>query len=501
MEKWASPRDLACFDRRRVLVVGDVMIDEYVWGDVTRISPEAPVPVVSVEEESTTLGGAGNVVANLVALGAAVSVTGVVGEGNEGQKLIRMFQDQGVDAGGVLRDPGRITTRKTRVIAGSQHVVRIDRESSRPVTPAQAKDICSFVLDRVRDAEAVLLSDYGKGVVTPALAAKVVEICRKADRPVLVDPKGRDYSKYKGAFAITPNRKEASEAAGILLSREDALHQAGARLLTETQAGHVLITCGRDGMVLFTKNQTPERIPARARQVYDVSGAGDTVLAVLGLCVACGAPFADAARLANTAAGIVVGKVGTATVSRGEIEEALAGFPDPAAVKQKDLEELSRIAGELKRSGKKVVLTNGCFDLLHAGHVQLFAKSRQLGDVLVVAVDDDAGVRKLKGAPRPVLKEKERVRIISSLDSVDYVHVFPAGGLERLIRAIRPDVLAKGSNYRLEEVEGRELVEKLGGRVELAPVTEGLSSSGIIHAIRDGASKKNQSFAATREEE
>ncbi|MFP4476262.1 MAG: D-glycero-beta-D-manno-heptose-7-phosphate kinase [Desulfatibacillaceae bacterium] len=478
--------DFDLCEKSRIIVVGDLMIDEYVWGRVNRISPEAPVQVVSVEEESTTLGGAGNVVNNLVTLGARVGVAGVVGDDRGGERLTRMFRDLGVDADGIVMDPERITTRKTRVIAASQHVVRIDRESTRAVSPEQAKRICRFVMDRIRETDVVLISDYGKGVVSRALCAKLAEICGKAKKLLVTDPKGRDYARYRGVYALTPNRREASLASGVNIEDEASMDRAGKKLLDQTGAERLLLTCGKDGMVVYARDAEPDRIPAKARQVYDVSGAGDTVVAVLGIALSCGADFSTAARLANTAAGIVVGKVGTATVGRAELEEALTGFQDPAAVKQKTLEELAAIVEELRRQGKRIVLTNGCFDLLHAGHVQLFARSRALGDVLVVAVDDDDSVRRIKGAPRPVVMEKDRVRIISALDSVDYVNVFSTDALERLIRTVRPDVLTKGDNYTGDEVQGRAVVEKLGGRVELVPVMEGVSSAGIINTIRDG---------------
>lgn len=303
---------------------------------------------------------------------------------------------------------------------------------------------------------------------------------------MVADPKGTDFEKYAGVSVLTPNKKEAALASGIEIRDESLLLNAGNKLLESTGIENLLITCGKDGMVLFEPNKAPYKIKAEARQVYDVSGAGDTVVAVLGLALASGLSLENAASLANTAAGIVVGKVGTATVSREELAAAWNQCPDNSLIKNKSLAELSRIVRELKHSGKKIVLTNGCFDLLHTGHIMLFSESKQLGDVLIVAIDDDLSVRKLKGNDRPVIAAKERVRILSALDSVDYVIIFSSDELGHLIKTLQPDVLTKGSNYAPEEVSGYEIVEGLGGRVILFPVTDGLSSTGIINTIRKG---------------
>jgi len=478
--------DVSRFGRCRVLVLGDLMMDEYLWGEVDRISPEAPVQVVSVREESTTLGGAGNVVNNLATLGAQVSVLGVVGQGTDGDHVVRMLADRGVDADGVIRDPDRITTKKTRVIASSQHVLRIDRDAIRPISPEQAERLCGRVKEKISETDVVLVSDYGKGLLTRGLLLPVLEECRRRGTITIVDPKGLDFSKYRGAHTITPNKKEAAQASGVPVDDDASLDEAALKLLSVHGFDQVLVTCGKEGMVLFTQDFPPCRISAQARQVYDVSGAGDTVLAVLGLAVASGASFEQAARLANTAAGIVVGKVGTATVRKDELQAALAPVVDAACLKYKDFEDLALAVAELKKKGKRVVLTNGCFDLLHAGHIGLFEASRRLGDLLVVAVDDDDSVRSLKGPGRPVLRERERVRIISALDTVDYVTVFSGKDILRLIRLLKPDILTKGSDYTAEKVYGRELVEELGGRVELVPLFGGVSSSRIIDEIRNG---------------
>ncbi|MCF8078071.1 MAG: adenylyltransferase/cytidyltransferase family protein, partial [Desulfobacterales bacterium] len=304
--------------------------------------------------------------------------------------------------------------------------------------------------------------------------------------PVVADPKGVDFSRYAGATVLTPNKKEAGLAAGVRIIDDAAMESAAKRLIEGAAVENLLVTCGKEGMVLFEQGKKPFKIAAEARQVYEVSGAGDTVVAVLALALAAGATLRSASALANTAAGVVVGKIGTATVSRRELTAARDRTVDPTAAKAKSFEELPLLAQELRKKGKRIVLTNGCFDLLHAGHVMLFSASKQLGDVLIVATDDDDSVRSLKGPGRPVIQARERVRILSALDAVDYVVVFDSGRLEELLTVLRPDVLTKGSNYASEDVAGRELVEQFGGRVALIPITEEISATRIIDSIRNG---------------
>jgi D-beta-D-heptose 7-phosphate kinase/D-beta-D-heptose 1-phosphate adenosyltransferase len=477
--------DLSAFERCRLLVVGDLMLDEYVWGSVERISPEAPVPVISVTGEEATLGGAGNVAKNLAVLGAKVFVSGVVGPGVHGKTLREGLAAIGADVEAVVADPARPTTRKTRVIAERQQMLRIDRELTGAIAPRTLNALVERAAGRVADVDAVILSDYGKGVVTTELVAALAKAARQAGKPIIADPKGRDYSKYAGLSLITPNKKEAALAAGSEITDEASLFAAGQRLLDAVAVERLLVTCGKDGMVFFERGAAPLTIGTRARQVFDVSGAGDTVVAVLGLGLAAGMSYPEAIALANAAAGVVVGKVGTAAVTRSELAEAIAPVPAPSAAKRRSIEEIASVARDLRRKGRRIVLTNGCFDLLHVGHIQLFAASKQLGDALVVALDDDDSVRRLKGGGRPVIRAEERVRILSALDSVDYIVQFDTAELDRVIDAVRPDVLTKGSNYEGETVVGRAQVEKHGGRVALVPVTEGISSTRIIDSIKN----------------
>jgi D-beta-D-heptose 7-phosphate kinase/D-beta-D-heptose 1-phosphate adenosyltransferase len=476
--------DFSIFDKCRVMVIGDLMLDEYVWGSVERISPEAPVPVLSVTREEFTLGGAGNVAKNLAVLGAQVAVAGVVGKGPQGKKLRAELVQLGVDVSAVIAEPRRPTTRKTRVIAEHQQVLRIDREKAEEISAASTDALVQRTTERLDSADVLLISDYGKGVVTRQLVAALAEKAGQARKIAIADPTGMDYSKYAGLTLITPNKKQASLAAGIEIRDEPGLFAAGRRLLDTVAVEKILVTCGKDGMVFFERGSEPLKFGTRAQQVYDVSGAGDTVAAALSLGLAAGFPYPDAIHLANAAAGIVVGKVGTAAVTRAELLEALQPSLDPAAFKHKSIAEIEALARDLRRSGKRVVLTNGCFDLLHAGHIRLFAASKAQGDVLVVALDDDASVRALKGPGRPVIGAAERVRILSALDSVDYVVVFSTRELDKVIEAVRPEVLTKGSNYENNTVVGSDIVERFGGRVALIPMTEGLSSTRIIETIK-----------------
>jgi D-beta-D-heptose 7-phosphate kinase/D-beta-D-heptose 1-phosphate adenosyltransferase len=476
--------DISKFDHCHLMVVGDLMIDEYVWGEVDRISPEAPVQVVSVKNEEYTLGGSGNVVNNLVALGAKASVLGVTGTGRDRKLLLNRLDDLGVDAKGVIQERSRPTTKKTRVIADHQQVLRIDRETKKGIATSTFKSLMALAAKIIPSVDLILISDYGKGLVSPALIADLVKIAKQNNKITIADPKGLDFTKYSGVTLLTPNSKEAALASGVEISDEKDIAAAGKIIIEKFGIEKLLITCGKDGMVLFEPNQQPFKISTKARDVYDVSGAGDTVMAVLGLGMAVGLPLREAITLANTAAGIVVGKVGTATVSKRELSQALNQTSQDNTSKFKSLNEISQICRKLQRDRKRVILTNGCFDLLHVGHIRLFSASKQLGDVMIVAIDDDDSVKLLKGAGRPVIGVNERVRILSALDSVDYVVVFATSELDNVIRAIRPDVLTKGSDYESTEVLGREIVESYGGRIERISITEEISATQIINNIK-----------------
>jgi D-beta-D-heptose 7-phosphate kinase/D-beta-D-heptose 1-phosphate adenosyltransferase len=477
--------DTSKFETCHILVVGDLMIDEYLWGAVDRISPEAPVQVVSVDREELTLGGSGNVINNLVALGARVSAVGVTGTGPNGKCLMDELSRLGVGSEGIISEKNRPTTKKTRIIAAQQQVLRIDRETRDKLLKKTHNAIVKAAEKMISGVDVILISDYGKGLVSAELVSKLTGKARKHGKLTIVDPKGLDFSKYSGAHVITPNKKEASLAAGIEIIDDKSLFEAGRRLVKKTGVDKLLITCGKDGMVVFEAGRKPQKISTQARQVFDVSGAGDTVLAVLGLACAAELPFDQAVTLANIAAGIVVAKVGTATVSRKELADALQLASGDSPSKQISLKALSKLCSDLRKKGKRIVLTNGCFDVLHVGHVKLLSASKHLGDVLIVAIDDDASVRRLKGPQRPVINENERLRIISALDSVDHVILFSSGELNKVIEAARPDVLTKGNDYTVSRVQGRKIVERHGGRVELIPITENISSTQVINNIKN----------------
>jgi len=318
MKQWIDQ-----FKHCHILVIGDCMIDEYVWGKVDRISPEAPVPVVEVKRDNATLGGAGNVVNNLATLKASVSIVGTIGEGNNGKRLIEMFQSIGVDVNGLVEDSTRSTTIKTRIMASEQHVLRIDRETSHPISRLIADDIIQNVRKIIQDVNIVIVSDYGKGLLTPDVLQTIMQLASKHQKVVMVDPKGFNYEKYRGASLITPNRKEASQATNMTITDMPTLITAGKNIIDTIGLNRLLITCGKDGMVLFEPEQSPYHIETRAKQVFDVSGAGDTVVSVMGLALAAGANYFEAASLANFAAGIVVGKVGTATITQEELQGAI----------------------------------------------------------------------------------------------------------------------------------------------------------------------------------
>lgn len=467
----------------RCLVIGDLMLDEYLWGRAERISPEAPVQIVDVLREELRLGGAGNVVHNLAALGAQVSVCSVVGDDQNGRELLEQFTHQQIDIQSVFQDPDRRTSRKTRVIAANQQIVRIDRES-RDVLPAVVEQqLTDWIFAHAGEYNVIVLSDYNKGVLTPAVIAAVISVADATGIPVLVDPKGTDYSRYAGATLLTPNRKEAEAASGVTITDLATLAEAAGVIMNATGLQYLLITRSEEGMSLFAKGGDIVHIPTVAREVFDVSGAGDTVLAAVALGIASGFSMAESARLANVAAGIAVGKLGTSIVTPQEIIDAVSHAHKDSHAKIKSLDALYPLIEAEKKRGKRVVFTNGCFDLLHAGHVKYLQKARNLGDLLVLGLNSDASVRRLKGPRRPLIDQDERSHLLAALDCVDYVTIFEEDTPLELIAVLKPFILAKGGDYSLDGVVGREIVESYGGRVELITFVDGKSTTHIIEKI------------------
>lgn len=466
-----------------VLVIGDLMLDEYVWGRTERISPEAPVQVVDVLEDDLRLGGAGNVINNLLALGCGVEVVSVLGDDADGAQLQGMLAALGVGTRGVIQAVGRTTSRKTRILASNQQMLRIDRESRDQVSPAIENELIGRVHSLSDACQVILVSDYLKGVLTEGLLSEIFIAGKNSGIPVVVDPKGNDYRKYRGATLLTPNRNEAQIASGIEIKDEASLCEAGRALRESLELEALVLTRSEEGMSLFVHDGREIHLPTEAREVFDVSGAGDTVLALLGIGLGVGLPLEKAAHMANLAAGIVVSKVGTSTVSAEEILTVVGRHLSDADLKIKSCETLRLLLEGERQRGKKIVFTNGCFDLLHVGHVKYLQKARSLGDVLVLGLNSDASIRRLKGEKRPLIGEEERAHLMAALKCIDYVVVFDEDTPLQLIEALRPDILVKGGDYTPESVVGKELVESYGGRIELVNFVDGKSTTNVIETI------------------
>lgn len=490
MDRSAAESLFARAANLRCLVVGDLILDEYLWGKTERISPEAPVQVVDVLREDLRLGGAGNVANNLLALGCRVSVASVIGQDENGWALVKTFNQLGIQTDGILQEPERRTGRKTRVLAANQQIVRIDRESREPLSDAPETQFCDWLRTHLGDYDVVLVSDYLKGVLTHQVLRTVMTTARQHRIPVLVDPKGNDYRKYRGATVLTPNRKETEVASGIPVRCQATLQEAASILMATVELENLLVTRSEEGMTLFTANGETVHIPTVAREVYDVTGAGDTVLALLAFGVAGGLELAEAARLANLAAGIAVGKLGTSVVTPAEIIAALAASHRDSDGKIKSRDVLATIIEQERHKDRQVVFTNGCFDLLHVGHVKYLQAARRLGDLLVLGLNSDASVRRLKGPRRPLIGEDERAHLLAALDCIDYVCLFDEDTPLELIAALKPDILVKGGDYTPEGVVGKELVEAYGGRVELIPFVDGKSTTTIIEKVLERYSEE-----------
>jgi D-beta-D-heptose 7-phosphate kinase/D-beta-D-heptose 1-phosphate adenosyltransferase len=478
------PAAIRGLGRASVLVVGDAMLDRYIYGRVDRISPEAPIPVLAVEREQTMPGGAGNVVRNLVALGAAAALVSVVGDDQAGSDLTALIGGQPRVEPWLLVQGGRLTTLKTRYIANGQQLLRADNEQSSPIHPKLADRLVRIAADAARATAVTVLSDYRKGLFAGDAATRVIAAARAAGKRVVVDPKGPDWSPYAEADVLTPNRRELGEGAGMPVETEEQIVAASRALMTHLKVGAVLTTRAEDGMTLVWEGGLRVRhFPAEAAEVFDVSGAGDTVVAVLAAGLATGLPLTVAARLANIAAGIVVGKIGTAVARPEELLDRVAPGTAPLR-KVMTREQAAEHVERWRRRGFRVGFTNGCFDLLHPGHVHLLQQARAACDRLVVGLNSDASVKRLKGATRPVQGEAARAAVLASLADVDAVALFEEDTPETLLRLLRPDVLVKGADYRLDQVVGREFVESYGGRVMLAELLPGNSTTATIARLR-----------------
>lgn len=472
---------VASLKQTPVLCVGDVMLDRFVYGDVDRISPEAPIPVLRIRRETAMLGGAGNVVRNLVALGAAPYFVSLVGDDMAGREVERMIGEHHAAEPLLLVESERQTTIKTRFSAGAQQLLRADRETSAPLSARSEAKLLEHARAVMPKVGVVVLSDYGKGVLTNKVVRALIEEAGRAGRPVVVDPKGSDYSLYAGAALVTPNRKELHEATGMAVDTDEGIVAAARKLIEEDGILNVLVTRSQDGMTLVTGDGAVHHLPAEAREVFDVSGAGDTVVAAMAAAMASGAPLPEAAKLANLAAGIVVGKVGTAVVYASDLvtslhQSDLLGGEVKVAGWGAAIDQVAR----WRHKGQKIGFANGCFDLLHPGHVSLLAQARAQCDRLVVGLNSDQSVKRLKGESRPVQTEVSRAIVLASLASVDLVVVFGEDTPIELIKALRPDVLVKGADYTIDKVVGADLVQGWGGRVFLADLEAGHSTTATI---------------------
>lgn len=478
----------AGFHGRSVLVAGDLILDRYIWGEVTRISPEAPVPVVKVGRETARCGGAAHVAVNLANLGLQTRLCGWVGADADGEALKTMLHQTGIDIEAVHALTDRPTIVKTRILGGRQQMLRLDREQTDPVSEEIWSTFAGHVLDQLQREprpDAVILSDYGKGTLTEQVCQAIIWAARTLEVPVLVDPKGMNYDKYRGATTLTPNRRELAEAIPMHPGKLDPLLVAGEQLRARIQADFLAVTLSELGIALVERDQPPVRIPAMAREVFDVSGAGDAVIAVLAAALTAGLSRLDALHLANLAAGVVVGKVGTSPIHRDEL---LAAFQSQEVLTQAD--KICRLEVALTRieswrqKGERLVFTNGCFDLLHAGHVTYLEKARALGNRLIVGLNTDRSVSALKGPSRPVIHQEDRARVLAALASVDLILLFDEETPLTLIRAVRPEILAKGADYTEEQVVGGREVKAWGGQVALIPLEPGRSSSNILNHIQ-----------------
>jgi D-beta-D-heptose 7-phosphate kinase / D-beta-D-heptose 1-phosphate adenosyltransferase len=463
----------------RVWVVGDLMLDEYVMGAVDRVSPEAPVPVVRVRDTEHRLGGAANVARQVAALGAKVSLAGTIGADAAGDDLLRLCASCGIDTRAVVRAAQRRTTRKLRVLGHSQQLLRMDWEDS---TPCDAT-VCAQLLAALgtEAPDAVILSDYAKGVLTPQIITAITQ--RAGQVPVVVDPKSRDFTRYRGATTITPNLRELETASGTALdpTDTDAVAAAARPLIAAAGLSSMVVTLSEHGMLVVPADGAPISVPASRREVFDVTGAGDTAIAVLTLSLAAGTSLSAAARLANAAAGVSVGQVGAVAVDADSIRSELTAAPDAKVLSRA---ELAARAASWRIAGKRIVFTNGCYDLLHAGHLSLLHGAAKLGDVLVLAINSDDSVRRLKGPERPLVPQAERAALLAALACVDAVTVFDEDTPLATIEAVRPHILVKGADYKAEQVVGREVVEANGGRVALVPLLPQKSTTALVDRIK-----------------
>lgn len=466
------------------------MLDHFVYGTVERISPEAPIPVLKVQRETRMLGGAGNVVRNISALGASATLVAVIGDDAAGQAVDELIKAEPHLKSALLTIPGRPTSLKVRHVASNQQMLRTDRETSTPLDAGEEARLTAILQQEVSRADIVILSDYAKGVLTPGIISAVCSLARAQGKRVIADPKSVDFTRYVGVHVLTPNAKELAAATGLPVSGDVAAAAAAGRALQTAGLEAVLVTRSEQGMTLVARNAEPAHYPAQAREVFDVSGAGDTVIATLAVTMAAGAPLQEAVAIANVAAGIVVGKSGTAVVRPDEIAQAMQSQDfQGAESKVRTLGSALDLVQTWRARGLSIGFTNGCFDLIHPGHISLLAQARGQCDRLIVGLNTDASVKRLKGSSRPINSELARAIVLAALESVDAVVLFDQDTPIELIKAIRPDVLVKGADYTVDKVVGGDFVTESGGRVFLAELTPGQSTTNIVQRLSTPTAK------------
>lgn len=464
-----------------VLVVGDFMLDEYISGDVKRISPEAPVPVIEVGNRQIKLGGAGNVINNIVSFGAKAKVLTRIGNDFNGEYLKNELIKMGVETKHIFIDDELDTIIKTRVVAKHQQFLRYDQETVRDIPDVYVEYVKCYIEEIFDKVNVVLISDYGKGVITKDLAQLLIQYARTKNIPVIVDPKGKDYSKYYQATICTPNMNELEVVSGCKIDTEEKVLEVGLKLCDDIKLDVLLVTRSEKGISsIYRNSDIKSDYPATAKEVVDVTGAGDTVISVVSLAIASGYSIEEACKLANNAASIVISKFGCATTTVKELRK-ISKYDDKKIV---DKDTLAEIVEHLKEDGKKVVFTNGCFDILHAGHISSFEQAKSYGDVLIVGLNSDASIKRIKGDKRPIVEEKYRAKLLASLNIISYVTIFDDDTPENLIQKICPNVLVKGKDWMGKSVAGQDFLEATGGEVQFIDLEQGLSTTNIIEKIR-----------------
>ena len=473
----------------KIVLVGDFLLDRYIFGRTERISPEAPIPIIHYHHDEHRLGGAGFVLANLAALGAKVSAIGVIGKDDSAAEMRRRIEACGASCEGLVELSDRPTVMKVRLLGSSQdrtpqQMIRLDIEQNGPIAPAAAEQVLAKAAAAMKGAELLCLEDYNKGVLTPEVCAKLIHLAKAHKIPVIIDPANvADYSKYRGATALKLNRPEAERATSIKVVDAASQKAATEMLLANYDLDAVILTLNEAGSYLATRDGERRMLSSRPRQVADATGAGDQVLATICVTRLAGATWAEAVTLANVAGGLEVEKLGCVPITPGEIIQELLAESQNQLGKERSLEHLLPELARHRAAGKKIVFTNGCFDIMTLGHVKYFKYAREQGDLLVVGVNTDAGIRRLKGEKRPIIPEEDRVGVLEGLEAIDYLVRFGDDTPLELIKAIQPDVLVKGADYKKEQVVGWDIVEGRGGRVALAPLIDGRSTSGIIKKI------------------